>query len=124
MLLAKQKRNKNRPRLRSRPLVLVLLTTESENRLRNLYIQIPIVWSKTRVKCPGVEGGGGGGKVFNSVYLFLSEFDNLPIFVCFLSILLQYTQMKFSITITSIYSEIHLSKSKWQMASVPFVRNK
>ena len=111
MLLAKKKRNKNRPR----PLVLVLPTTESENRLRNLYIQIPIVWSKTRVKCPPGVGGGGRGGSFQQ-RLFLSEFDNLPIFVCFLSILLQHTQMKFSITITSIYSEIHLSKSKWQMA--------
>ena len=63
----------------------------------------------------GGGGGGGGGGSFQQ-RLFLSEFDNLPIFVCFLSILLQYTQMKFSITITSIYSEIHLSKSKWQMA--------
>ena len=71
---------------------------------------------------PGGGGRGGGGSFQKR--LFPSEFDNLPIFVCFLSILLQYTQMKFSITITSIYSEIHLSKSKWQMASVPFVRNK
>ena len=41
----------------------------------------------------GGGGRGGGGGSFQQ-RLFLSEFDNLPIFVCFLSILLQHTQMK------------------------------
>ena len=82
MLLAKKKRNKNRPRLRSRPLIRVLLTTESENQLRNLYIQIPHCTEQNSSQMPG---GWGRSCQQRS---FLSEFDNLKIFVCFLRILL------------------------------------
>ena len=87
MLLAKKKGNKNRPRLRSRPLVRLLITTESENQLRNLYIQIPHCMEQNSSQMPGgVVGGGGGGFRSCRQRSFLSEFDNLPIFVCFLSI--------------------------------------
>ena len=59
-----------RSRLRSRPLVRVLLTTESENQLRNLYIQIPHCTEQNSSQMPG--GGGGGEEVVNSDHFSLS----------------------------------------------------
>ena len=52
-----------------------------------LYSNSPLYGAKIQSNARGCGGGGGGGGVRSCRQRsFLSEFDNLPIFVCFLSI--------------------------------------
>ena len=50
------------------------------------YIQIPHCMEQNSSQMPGGVVGGGGGFRSCRQRSFLSELDNLPIFVCFLSI--------------------------------------